>query len=370
MQPHHADVPDPEGSEPQDSDSSSARTEGGRWEREPSAATGQVLGGRFVLGASLGAGATGRVFRAEDRERGVDCAVKALWSQGKNQSSVGDFRRIFHREVGALTRLYHPNVVNVLGYGSEQDPWVAMELVPGPSLSTVLADDGRLPLDEAVAIVRQVCAALQHAHEQGVVHRDVKPANVLVASRNPLLVKLANFGLAKSHDDTNHTAEGVLVGTPQYMAPELFEGQRATPSSDLYAVGVLLFRLATGTTPFRDIKGLKLIMAKVGTPPPTLAAILGEPVPPPLEAALAKCLAKDPHERHVSAHALSAALEHWQDEGVAEGSAPATLSSEQASSAPQRRVAPPASLDERLSNNPGAWWAAQGDHAAPSIEEG
>lgn len=202
--------------------------------------TGSLIAERYRLGPELGQGGMGTIFRAQDELLDRPVAVKVL-----NRAGLGTAGRSrLLAEARSAARLNHPNIVNVYDAGEADGvSFIVMELVEGETLATT----GRLPLSEIVAIVRQICAALAHAHQHGVIHRDLKPENVLVTADG--MAKLTDFGLARSAA-TRLTADGAIVGTVFYLAPEILLGHEIDARADLYALGVMLYELTTGRLPF------------------------------------------------------------------------------------------------------------------------
>jgi eukaryotic-like serine/threonine-protein kinase len=181
--------------------------------------------GRFRLEEVLGAGGMALVYRAVDEHTGAPAAVKLL---ADNLAADESFRRRFQREARLAARLSHPNVVRVLDAGEyEGRPWLALEYVDGETLAEVLSRRGRLPPAEVVALGRQLCAGLEHAHQAGLVHRDVKPANVLVRADGSATI--VDFGIARAHDGRELTEHGSVLGTASYVAPELLTGGPSPP---------------------------------------------------------------------------------------------------------------------------------------------
>lgn len=259
--------------------------------------------GRFRLEEVLGAGGMALVYRAVDERTGAPAAVKLL---ADNLAADENFRRRFQREARLAARLSHPNVVRVLDAGEyEGRPWLALEYVEGETLAEVLARRGRLPATEVVALGRQLCAGLQHAHDAGLVHRDVKPANVIVRADGSATI--VDFGIARSHEGTELTEHGGIVGTASYVAPELLTGGPVTAAADLYSLGAVLFE-ATSGVPVRRAASLGELVAR-GAPAP--APRLGErvrDVPAALDEAVARCLEVDPADRPASAREVDRLL--------------------------------------------------------------
>jgi eukaryotic-like serine/threonine-protein kinase len=261
-----------------------------------------VLGGRYRLWARLAAGGMGAVWVADDDVLGRQVAVKVLGE------ALADDRRAalrLRREARAAARLAHPAIARVLDLGEEDGrPYLVMELLHGESLAARLARAGPLAPAEAVRVVAAAADALDLAHRAGIVHRDVKPGNVFLTGDGE--VKLLDFGIARAADETALTG-GDLLGTAAYLAPERVLGHDATPASDVYAVGVLLYELLAGRPPFAGDSGTALAMAQVHAQPLPLGTAAPS-VPPALAAACERALAKDPADRPPSAAALAALL--------------------------------------------------------------
>lgn len=208
----------------------------------------ELLGGRYRLGERLGAGGMATIFRARDEALDRDVAVKVLHAHLVDDETL---RQRFRTEARHAASLLHPNIVNVFDQGFDEPlgglPYIVMEHVAGPSLREVLSERGRLTPGEALAVLEPVCRALVRAHGLGVVHRDVKPENILIAPDGS--PKIADFGIARAVAETGHTETGALIGSIHYIAPELVDGKRATGATDQYALGVMAFELVTGRKP-------------------------------------------------------------------------------------------------------------------------
>jgi hypothetical protein len=224
----------------------------------------RVVAGRYEALALLGSGGVSEVHRARDRRSGAEVAVKELLPQFLADRAVC---RRFLREAEVARRLDHPGIVPVLDAGEENGrPYLVMELVEGEDLRRRLDREGALPWPEALRIALAVARALEHAHGRGVVHRDLKPHNVLLSGT---AVKLSDFGLARVQTLASLTGSSLVWGSPEYMAPELFGRGRADPRSDLYSLGVLLFEMATGRLPWKD-RSLARLASAVGDAAPEL----------------------------------------------------------------------------------------------------
>jgi serine/threonine protein kinase len=268
---------------------------------------GSVLDGRYRIDAILGSGGMGRVYRGEHTGIGKRVAIKVLHADlSRNREAA----QRFQREAIASGRLDHPNIVGVSDFGIvDQGPcYLVMEVLEGEPLGTRLEREKRLPWRDAVAILRGVLAGLAHAHERGVVHRDIKPDNVFLATKDgETVVKILDFGIAKlyagSPDDPASTRAGLTVGTPAYLSPEQAVGGEIKPQSDLYSATILLFEMITGRAPFEDKDPLAMLGAHVSRTPPTIAEIAPElGVPQALEMLIQKGLVKAQDERIASAN--------------------------------------------------------------------
>jgi len=260
---------------------------------------GTRLGGRYVLAEVIAAGGMGDVWRATDTVLGRTVAVKVLRVPAHEE---GSFAARFRDEARHSAGLTHPNIAAVFDYGEDDGTaYLVMELVPGRPLSQLIAD-GPMPPEQVRMILGQCALALAAAHEAGVVHRDVKPANVLVTPEGQ--VKLTDFGIARAVDGAGHTRTGEVMGTPQYLAPEQALGRPVTGATDLYALGVVGHEMLTGVRPFDAGSPVATALAQVNDPPPPLPANVTDP----LRAAVEACLAKNPAERPSSAASLAALL--------------------------------------------------------------
>jgi eukaryotic-like serine/threonine-protein kinase len=264
-----------------------------------------VIANRYRLGEELGAGGMARVVVAHDLRLDRRVAVKLVPVAGIDRAG----RERFVREARSSAGFSHPNAVAVYDAGeSDGYLFLVMELVGGPSLADRIAERGRMDVDEALYITRRVLAALGAAHEAGIVHRDVKPANVLLGPSGE--VKLADFGIAKRLGDiaADLTGSGQFVGTPKYLAPEQVVGERSTPATDLYAVGVVLYEMLAGRPPYDAGNAVATAMAHRDAPIPDLHRARTD-VPDHLVAAVRRAMAKDPAKRFTSAEQMAAALD-------------------------------------------------------------
>ncbi|MCP3137920.1 serine/threonine-protein kinase [Pyxidicoccus xibeiensis] len=270
---------------------------------------GSVLQERYRIIERLAAGGMGVIYRGERLEVGRPVAIKFLHAWAARDE---DFRKRFHVEARATSRLTHPCCVSVIDFGVDQDsPYMVMDFVTGETLRGLLRD-GALPPARALSTVRQVLAGLAHAHAQGIIHRDIKPENIIVTHAVGLgeQVRILDFGLARLRDEVSGLTSGNMLGTPSYMAPEQIQGEPVGPPTDLYATGVLLFELLTGRKPFAASGTAELLRMHREVAPPLLRDVAPDAgFSAELEATLVKALAKAPADRFQSAAEFLAALE-------------------------------------------------------------
>ncbi|MDO4884798.1 MAG: protein kinase [Rothia sp. (in: high G+C Gram-positive bacteria)] len=260
-----------------------------------------TLGGRYTLTERIAVGGMGEVWKARDKVLGRIVAVKIL-----KEEYTGDpgFLERFRAEARHTALLNHPGVANVFDYGEEDNSaYLVMELVPGEPLSNIIERDSTIPADRILNIIAQTARALAAAHAQGLVHRDVKPGNLIITPDDR--VKVTDFGIARLANQVPLTATGQVMGTAQYLAPEQATGQTATPSSDMYSLGIIGYEALAGHRPFTGESQIAIALAQVNdTPPP-----LPDTVSPTARALIMCLLAKDPSERPASATALAAAID-------------------------------------------------------------
>jgi serine/threonine protein kinase len=276
---------------------------------------GAVLLDRVRIVRPIARGGMGKVYYGEQVGMKRPCAIKILDPRLAG-ADTADFARRFQLEASTTAKLTHPNAVTIFDYGETEDGscFIAMEYLEGRSLSDELKQHGTVSADRAIHITRQVCRALREAHALGVVHRDMKPANVFLLSRDDDddFVKVLDFGLVKEtspHEGQEHTQIGQIMGSPRYMAPEQVQGKSVDGRTDIYSVGATLFAMLAGRPPFDKATELATMMAHVSDPPPTFASVAPELVlPPGLEAVVLKCLAKQPEDRFSSMEELITAL--------------------------------------------------------------
>jgi predicted Ser/Thr protein kinase len=264
----------------------------------------RVLAGRYQLGPILGRGGMATVYRGTDLLLGRDVAVKVLSASAEADP---DFVARFRREARAAASLNHPNVVSVFDTGSDGDThFIVMEYVEGATLAEVLREGGALAPRRAAEIAEAICTALEAAHERGLVHRDIKPGNVMVTPSGD--VKVMDFGIARSAASESFTRPGTVLGTAWYLSPEQARGQPADARSDLYSVGCVLYEMLTGRPPFVGESPVAIAYQHVSERAPRLIRIDPE-IPAALDAVARKALAKDPARRYQSARDMRAALD-------------------------------------------------------------
>ena len=271
--------------------------------------TGATLGGRYTLGAAIASGGMGDVWEATDDVLQRPVAVKIMRPQATDDDS---FIERFRDEARGSASLHHPNIATVFDYGEEDGTaYLVMELVPGRTLGDIIREsDGGMPADEVRSVLGQAALALSAAHRAGVVHRDVKPANIIVTPEGQ--AKLTDFGIARLGDGSGHTLTGEVLGTPDYISPEQALGEPATASSDLYSLGVVAHEMITGRKPFDMGTPVATAIAQDNDPPPELPGT----VPLDLREVVDACLAKSASDRPADARTVAEAA------GVPLGSLP------------------------------------------------
>ncbi len=269
---------------------------------------GLVLNGRYRITEPLGEGGMGLVYRGERVQLRRPVAIKFLHSPYADSAK---FVARFQREARAMSMLSHPYCVSVLDFGVHEEPYIVMDFVTGSTLREVL-DHERLSAQRALRITRQILIGLAHAHGQGVIHRDIKPGNIMLGEATGLAdhVRIFDFGLAKLHDPELHgeASMAMIVGTPAYMAPEQARAEAVDQRADLYSAGVVLFEMLTGQKPFAGETVYQILVQQRDQAPPRLRA-LAPHLSAELEAVLATALEKDPAARYQTAPEFAAALE-------------------------------------------------------------
>jgi serine/threonine-protein kinase len=257
-----------------------------------------LLGGRYEIGDPLGQGGMAEVFRGRDTRLGRDVAIKVLRAE-----LAGDptFLARFRREAQSAASLNHPNIVSVYDTGDDNGvPFIVMEYVEGRTLREILRTQGRMLPQRALEIVADVCAALEHAHEQGIVHRDIKPANVMLTSNGT--VKVMDYGIARAitASTATMTQTAAVIGTAQYLSPEQARGEHVDARSDVYSTGCLLYELLTHQPPFTGDSPVAVAYQHVREDP-TLPSVVNPDVEPAAEAVVMKAMAKNPGNRYQTA---------------------------------------------------------------------
>jgi serine/threonine-protein kinase len=254
--------------------------------------------GRYEIIAELGRGAMGVVYKARDPQIDRFVAVKAISLSGQNPEEEREYRERFFYEAQAAGRLLHPAIVTIFDTGEDPEghiAYIVMEYIAGQSLDRMLSENSKkLPLDTALLLTEELAEALDHAHGQGVVHRDMKPANILVTPEGH--AKIADFGIAKMNL-AYQTLHGRVLGTPAYMSPEQLEGEAVDKRTDLFSLGAILYRMVTGFGPFQG-NSTATVCFKVANRDPLRATALDPELPPELDAVIARALAKDPAQRY------------------------------------------------------------------------
>ena len=308
---------------------------------------------RYRILRKLGSGGMANVYLAEDEELGRRVAIKIL-----NERYAGDdlFIERFRREAKSAAGLSHPNIVSIYDRGeAEGTYYIAMEVIEGRSLKELIMTRGALPVETAIAYAKQLLEALRFAHRHGIIHRDIKPHNVLVSAdqqvkANEPRLKVTDFGIAR-HSASQMTEVGSIMGTAQYLSPEQARGAPVTAASDLYSAGVVLYEMLTGKVPFTGDSAIEIAMKHVNDLPAPPSAVRPE-IPPELDQIVLRALAKDPADRYQTAEEFIEDLERFEAglpisratstaatallAGVAAGEATELLSE-----SPTRVVAPP-----------------------------
>lgn len=278
---------------------------------------GLLVADRYRLEEVIATGGMGQVWRATDQTLGRPVAVKVLRPDTADDAG---FVERFRAEARHSAALQHPNIATVHDFGEgAHSAYLVMELIEGKPLSTIIRERAPLPAEEVTEILYQAAIALQAAHDAGVVHRDVKPANIVVDDEG--YARLTDFGISRALSGASLTQTGEVLGTPHYLAPEQAQGKPAGPASDVYALAVVGYEMITGTRPFAGDSMVTTALAHVAQPAPPLP----ESVPEPLSTTVMAGLAKDPNQRPESAAAFAEALR------LPEGEAPAHLTAAAAS---------------------------------------
>jgi serine/threonine protein kinase len=264
---------------------------------------GKVVKDTYRIYDEIGQGSVATVYLAKDLERNRVVALKIIQPELAEESQ---FARRFRREAKLLARLDSPHVIKVLDYGEEEGiAFIVLEYVEGRTLATILEEEGALEVEWALSLARQVAQGLVHANEAGIVHRDIRPANIMVAPSG--LVKIMDFGIAKGTDLSRLTATGIL-GSPHYLSPEQAGGEEVDIRSDIYSLGVTLFEMLTGQRPYEADNAVDIVLKHLQEPVPSLRQF-DEGIPVQVDKLVQKCLAKDPEERFQTPGELMEAID-------------------------------------------------------------
>ncbi len=268
---------------------------------------GTNIAGRYSLEDVLGEGGMATVYRAKNRVNDRPCAIKVMNPELAHNQVI---QERFRREAKAAQKIAHPNIIEILDQGETADGsmYLVMELLEGQTLAELM-ERGKVPVERTLPILIQVARALARAHDLEVIHRDLKPENIYLAEGpdGSEVVKLLDFGIARSMQDARLTGSGEVFGTPQYMAPERIMSTEAGPAADLYAIGVMMFEMLTGKLPFEATDAATFFVKHLKEPPPSLRSI-DPSIPEALDRLCLELLAKEPADRPVDAHRVHADL--------------------------------------------------------------
>jgi eukaryotic-like serine/threonine-protein kinase len=282
---------------------------------------GSILGGRYRLIESLGQGGMATIYRAQDTQLGREVAVKLLRPEYLRDP---DFGSRFRQEAQNAASLSHPNVVTVYDYGEDPSgPYIVMEYVDGEDLATILRRNGALPPTQAARVATGVALALESAHGRGIIHRDVKPGNVLIGRDGR--VKVVDFGIARAIAEAQMTLPGTTLGSVHYFSPEQARGEPATTSSDIFALGIVLYEMLTGVRPWEGDSAAAVALARLTGPVPD-PLLVRPSLPTDIAAIDRKAMAMEPGDRFASAGAMAEALQRTYSGGAAVDAAAAGVS--------------------------------------------
>jgi len=268
---------------------------------------GAVLGGRYEILSMLGEGGMGTVYKARDRELDRVVALKVIRPEVASRPEI---LQRFKQELILARQVTHRNVIRIYDLGSAEGMrFITMELVEGQDLKSLLEQKGKLGTGEAAGIAQQVCLALEAAHSEGVVHRDLKPQNVMIDKQSK--ARVMDFGVARSLEAGGMTQTGALMGTPEYMSPEQVRGEKADGRSDLFALGIILYEMLSGKTPFAAETAMGTMFKRTQERAAPLAE-LDRGAPRGLSDIVSRCLETDPQKRYQSAREVYDALEEWK----------------------------------------------------------
>ncbi len=344
---------------------------------------GSLLMGRYKLRECIGTGGFGAVYKALNTTMDQTVAIKVL-RMDTGGITPEQIKR-FHREARTASQLRHPNTIRVFDFGETEDKtlFLVMEFLEGFPLDKLLAREGALPVERAVHIGIQLLRSLGEAHKKGIVHRDMKPENVFLTAHEGVedFVKVLDFGIAKAtakdSSESNLTTDGKIIGSPQYMAPEQIQNQPLDARTDLYAAGLILYRMVTGRAPFEAVEMMAILFAHVSTPPaPIPVQVNGRAIPESLRALVTAMLEKEPAKRPQSAAEALAVLEPLAGEYRGSGVRPRAVSPVAAAVAFQQTLSTTgqtlaAGLEaQRLRQKRRPLWLALGAVAAVALSVG
>jgi serine/threonine-protein kinase len=265
-----------------------------------------LFDGRYRILRKLGSGGMANVYLAEDEDLGRRVAIKIL---NERYASDDSFNERFRREAKSAAGLSHPNIVSIYDRGEADGiPYIAMEVIEGRSVKELILTSGPLPVAQAVEYAKQVLSALRFAHRNGIIHRDIKPHNILIGAEDRL--KVTDFGIARA-GASQMTEVGSIMGTAQYLSPEQARGAPVTAASDLYSVGIVLYEMLTGKTPFTGETPIEIAMKHLNEPPRPPSELRSE-IAPELDQIVLRALAKDANERYQTAEEFSADLDRLE----------------------------------------------------------
>ena len=268
----------------------------------------RLLNNRYEIMEPLGQGGMAAVYRGVDTRLGRPVAIKLLHAQYATDDEF--LKRFEHEAQSAAGLSAHPNIVDVYDVGQQDDvPYIVMELVEGSDLKTLIEQEGPLTIERTLAIAQQVAEGLEYAHARGLVHRDIKPQNIMVSPDGH--ARITDFGIAKSHLSTAVTQAGMTYGTADYISPEQAQGLPATPQSDIYSLGVVVYEMLSRHLPFTGDSPMTVALQHIQQPPPPLSQ-WNPRLPPNLERIVMGALAKDPRQRPASARAFASSLREYR----------------------------------------------------------
>ncbi len=266
--------------------------------------------GRYQIVGELGRGSMGVVYRGFDPMIQRTVAIKTMLPEGLSPQEFHEYKTRFQREAMAAGILAHPNIITVYDFGEDNGVlYLAMEFLQGKSLENMVQEQGVLPMETILPIYEQICSALDHAHRNKVVHRDMKPANIMILENG--LVKVTDFGIAKMMA-MGMTQAGQILGTPNYMSPEQVKGRQIDGRSDIFSLGVILYELVTGEKPFGG-QNITTVIYKIINENPIPPRELDATIPAGISYVISKALAKSPDERYQTCHELAEDLKNYRN---------------------------------------------------------